>query len=215
MASTPAPVAVAIKAPNLKTMTWEIIGNAPLVVHRFSHKAKQQMLDKMIAGPTAKKGRQREAFDVKAAFEGARYKAADGWDGFNASAIRAAMISACRLVNFKMTLAKLSIFVVQDGWDATEPHIPLIRIHGKAPRVLETVARVETGQAYVTVRPCYDEWSAKVKIRFDNDQFTPEDVTNLLARVGAQVGLCEGRPDSKNSAGQGWGTFDLKKGVNG
>jgi hypothetical protein len=28
-------------------------------------------------------------------------------------------------------------------------------------------------------------------------------------RVGIQVGICEGRPDSKNSAGMGWGTFKL------
>ena len=191
------------------TCVFKIVGNAPLVVHRFSAKAKNAMLSKMVAGSTAKKGKPREAFDVQGAFNGARYVSKEGWDGFNAAAIRAACISACRLVGFKMTLAKMSVFVIQDGWDALEPQIPLIRIYGKA-RVLESVARVETGQAYVTVRPCYDEWSANVKLRFDADQFTLQDVANLLARVGAQVGICEGRPDSANSAGQGWGTFDVK-----
>jgi len=29
-------------------------------------------------------------------------------------------------------------------------------------------------------------------------------------RVGQQVGICEGRPDSKNSAGMGWGLFTLE-----
>jgi hypothetical protein len=202
-------VEVSIKAPHLETAVFEIVGNAPLVVHRFSAKAKAAMLAKMEAGSTAKKGKAREKFDVQAAFDGARYRAKAGWDGFNASAIRAAMISACRLVNFKMTLAKMSVFVVADGWDATEPQIPLVRIIGK-PRVLESVARVETGQCYVTVRPCFDEWSAKVTIRFDADQFTLQDVTNLLSRVGQQVGICEGRPDSKNSPGMGWGTFDVR-----
>src|SRR3990167_10982444 len=92
--------AVTIKAPNLATAVFKIVGNAPLVVHRFSAKAKNAMLQKMIAGPTAKKGRPREAFDVKAAFDGARYQSKEGWDGFNAAAIRAACISACRLVGF-------------------------------------------------------------------------------------------------------------------
>jgi hypothetical protein len=41
------------------------------------------------------------------------------------------------------------------------------------------------------------------------DQFTPEDVANLMARVGMQVGIGEGRPDSKNSAGMGWGLFKI------
>jgi hypothetical protein len=44
-------------------------------------------------------------------------------------------------------------------------------------------------------------------VRFDADQFTAQDVINLISRVGLQVGICEGRPDSKSSAGCGWGTF--------
>jgi hypothetical protein len=200
---------VQIKPPNIQTAIIGIKGTAPLVVHRFSHKAQQGMLDKMAAGPVAKKGKQREATDPNDTYNEARYQNKDGWDGFNASAIRHALISACRLVGFKMTIAKLSVFVVEDGWDKIEPQIPLIRIYGK-PRRLDMWARVETGQAYMTIRPCYDEWSAKVKIRFDADQFSIDDVTNLLARAGGQVGICEGRPDSKNSVGMGWGTFEIE-----
>jgi hypothetical protein len=120
------------------------------------------------------------------------------------------MISACRLVNFKMTLAKMSIFVIADGWDKTEPQIPLIRIIGK-PKKQSDMARVETGQPYVTTRAAYHDWSAKVRIRFDADQFSIADISNLLSRVGMQVGIGEGRPDSKNSAGMGWGLFSLKR----
>jgi hypothetical protein len=63
----------------------------------------------------------------------------------------------------------------------------------------------------VTIRAAYNPWSAHVKIRWDADQFSLEDVTNLLARVGAQVGICEGRPDSRNSPGQGWGLFEVQR----
>ena len=137
-----------------------------------------------------------------------------GWpDGIPAAAFRNAMISACRLVGFKMTLAKLSVFVISDGWDKLEPQIPLIRIYGEAVRQ-DDMARVETGQPYVTIRAAYHGWSAKVKIRWDQDQFTIDDISNLLSRVGMQVGLCEGRPDSKNSAGMGWGTFDVNGATN-
>lgn len=200
---------VQIKPPNIKTVVIGIKGTAPLVVHRFSHKAQLGMLDKMEMGSQAKKGTKREAVVLDDVYNAARYQHNDGWDGFNASAIRHALISACRLVGFKMTLAKLSVFVVEDGWDKIEPQIPLIRIYGK-PRRLDMWARVETGQAYMTIRPCYDEWSAKVKIRFDADQFSLDDVANLLARAGAQVGICEGRPDSKASVGMGWGTFMIE-----
>jgi len=200
---------VTIAAPNLVTAVIEVKGNAPLVIHRFSQKAKNGMLGKMEEGTQTKKGKAKhEAADLDQVMEDGKYIAKEGWEGFNASAIRNALISACRLVNFKMTIGKLSLFCVQDGWDKIEPTVPLVRIYGKSRR-LDSPARVATGAFYITIRPCYDEWSAKVKIRFDADQFTLTDVANLLSRVGAQVGIGEGRPDSRENAGMGWGTFSV------
>jgi hypothetical protein len=202
---------VTISAPKIQTAIFEIIGAAPLVIHRFSSKTKAEMKQKMETGKAASSKKNREAKDTDETYQESRYISTDGWDGFHAGAIRAALISACRLVGFKMTLAKLSVFVVPDGWDAKEPQIPLIRIYGD-PIKQEDIARVQTGQPYVTVRAAYHKWSSKVKIRFDADQFTIDDVYNLLYRVGIQVGIGEGRPDSKKSTGMGWGLFDVKGG---
>lgn len=207
MAQTVTSVQV-IKEPRFDTAVLEIKGIAPLVIHRFSSKIKQQMKQKMEEGKSASSKKNRVAKSTDSLFEEAHYRSKEGWHGFNASSIRSALISACRLVNFKMTLAKLSLFVVADGWDSEEPQIPLVRIYGKGIKQ-EDMARVETGQPYVTVRAAYHDWSAKVRIRFDADQFSITDVTNLLARVGLQVGIGEGRPDSKNSAGMGWGLFEI------
>jgi len=201
---------VAIKPPNFGTAVFGIRGTAPLVIHRFSAKTKEQMKQKMEEGKSASSKRVREPKSTDDTFMEARYIAKDGWDGFNAASVRNALISACRLVGFKMTLAKMSLFVEADGWDAKEPQVPLIRILGK-PTKQEDMARVETGQPYVTVRAAYFDWKAKVKIKWDQDQFSLADVTNLLSRVGMQVGLGEGRPDSKNSTGMGWGTFELEQ----
>lgn len=202
---------VEIKPPNMKTAEFKIVGDAPLVVHRFSQKTKKEMLLKQETGKSASSKKRREAKDSNDTYEEAKYYSPDGWEGFNASAIRAALISACRLVGYKMTLAKLSVFVVPDGWDKKEPQIPLIRIYGKSV-MQDDMARVETGQPYVTIRAAYHKWNAKVKLRWDADQFSIHDITNLLARVGLQVGICEGRPDSKKTAGMGWGLFHIEKG---
>ena len=199
---------VTIKAPNFQVAEFMLNGTAPLVIHRFSKKTKDEMLAKQEAGKTASSKKTREPKDTKEEFNAARYVSKEGWDGFNASSIRCALIDVCRLVGFKMTLAKMSIFVVEDGWDALEPQIPLVKIMGKAV-MQQDMARVETGQPYITVRAAYHDWKAKVKIRWDADQFTVTDVTNLLSRAGLQCGLGEGRPFSKNSAGMGWGTFDV------
>jgi len=200
---------VVISAPKFECAEFLLIGTEILVIHRFSAKTRNEIKQKMEGGRTSGSRKNRSAKDFEQAYQEARYVSPEGWDGFHAGALRNAMISACKLVDFKMTKAKLSIFVVADGHDLTEPQIPLVRILGEPTRQ-EDMARVETGPPYVTVRAAYHNWSAKVKIRFDADQFTLTDIANLLMRVGQQVGIGEGRPDSKHSAGMGWGLFDVE-----
>lgn len=118
---TPVKATVTIRPPKFDVAEFTIHGVAPLVIHRFSQKTKQEMELKMTTGKAASSKKSREPRAVEDLYEEARYRAPEGWDGFHAGSIRKAMISACRLVNFKMVLAKLSVFVVADGHDAKEP----------------------------------------------------------------------------------------------
>lgn len=198
---------VSVSAPNFQTAIFHIKGTAPLVIKRFSEKV--PMLKEYEDGGKKAKGKKVHApTNLDDVFNKARYISSEGWDGFNASSIRCGLIRVCTLVNLKMTLAKMSLFVKQDGWDATEPQIPLVKIHGKAIRQ-DDAAVLPNGSRVITTRPVYHEWSAKLNIRWDADQFSLTDVSNLLMRVGVQCGIGEGRPFSKNSAGMGWGTFEI------
>ena len=89
-----------------------------------------------------------------------------------------------------------------------DPEQEIILLGGDYRSVTHHV-RNATGVVDIRSRPMWDEWEADVRIRFDADQFSLTDITNLLSRVGAQVGIGEGRPDSKSSAGMGWGMFRL------
>ena len=198
---------VTIKAPNFKTAVFNIIGKTPLVMNKFSQKAREQMKTKQEAGTQTKKGKAREPKDFNACYEGAFHKSAEGWVGMPSAAFRKAMISACRLVGFKMTISKLALFIEADGIDKDEG-VPLVRIEGN-PRPLEMAVRNETGVADIRIRPLFEKWSTVLQVRFDADIFTETDIANLLMRAGLQVGIGEGRPDSKRSAGMGWGTFEL------
>jgi hypothetical protein len=200
---------VTITAPKLETASFKIVGISPLVINRFSAREIAAIKAKQEAGPTAKKGAKREAKNFQDCFEQARHKSAEGWDGIHAAAFRNAMISACRLAGFQMTRAKLSVFVVADGHDA-EDGMPLVKITKGKPHYVEHVVRNETGVVDLRARPMWDPgWEAVVTVRWDADQFTAADVANLLHRAGMQCGVGEGRPDSKNSAGMGWGLFEL------
>lgn len=199
---------VTIKAPNFQTAVFRIVGTTPYVQSKFSQKAKTQIRDKMLAGGTAKKGGARVPRDFEADYKAAMHISRKGWIGIPASCFRQACISACRLVGFKMTLAKLALFVEQDGFDADEG-TPLVRLYGE-PRMHEQHVRNATGVVDLRVRPMWEDWYADVKIRWDGDLFTATDVLNLMSRVGQQVGIGEGRPDSKQSSGQGWGLFRVE-----
>jgi len=200
---------ITIKAPNFQMATFKIVGTAPLVIHKMSKKIKDAIRAKQEQGDIAKgKKTKHEPRDFEADFNEARHISEDGWDGFHAGGLRAALISACRVAGYVMTRAKLTAFVIADVIDK-EDQVPLVRIYGK-PHQHVCGVRLDDGSFNLCARPMWDEWYSVVKIEFDADMLSLTDITHLLMRAGRQVGLCEGRPNSHNSAGCGWGTFRIE-----
>jgi hypothetical protein len=199
---------IEIDAPNIQILSMLIRGSANLVMCKFSEKAKHEIEARQKAGSTAKRGI-RTAKDFHADYEAAKHIAEEGWCGIPAPAFRAAMISACRLVGFPMTQAKLGVFVVADGYE-NDTGNPLVKITKGEPQYFLSEVRLPNGTCDLRARPRWAPgWEALVTIEYDADMMSLKDITNLMMRVGKQVGLCEGRPDSKKSCGQGWGLFDL------
>lgn len=199
---------IRISKPNFGLMEVKVVGTAPYLQCRFPEKAIQKIREKQAAGSQGKSKRELAPRDFQEMYEGSKHVMEDGSCGIPASAFRAACISACRLVGYKMTVAKLSVFILPDGFDRIDG-TPLVRIYGK-PEQHEMMGRNDNGGVDLRVRSMWREWYAKVKVQFDMNQFSGEDVINLLERVGMQVGIGEGRPDSRNSAGMGLGTFSVE-----
>lgn len=211
---------VTITAPNFKTVEISIKGTAPYVQLAFGKKAREMMREKQAAGSTATKGRKREAKDFDANFKEAQHRSTDGWCGIPASALRNALVDSCVVVGFHKTKAKKAIFIEADGFDSVD-RTPLIRLYkaesGKkledaVPHHVEHTVRNATGVADIRVRAMFENWMSKVRVRFDADMFTPADIANLMLRAGMQVGIGEGRADSPNSCGMGWGHFECVRG---
>jgi hypothetical protein len=206
-----APVAsapVVITPPDIRIIELQIEGTAPLVINKFSAKAKEIMMATQMAGSTAKSKKNREAKDFEELYNGARHVSTEGWDGIHAASFRNAAISACRAAGFVMTKAKLAIFVEPDGFDADDM-TPLVRITKGEPQMVISPCRNATGVIDLRPRPTYFPWAANLRIKYDSGILTDSDVVNLIARVGMQVGIGEGRPDSKQSAGVGNGLFRI------
>lgn len=197
---------VVIKAPDMQSLEVFIAGDGPYVQHKFSQKAQEQIMATQKTGGTASKGK-RDPKDFDQVCQDSTHFSRQGWIGIPAPSFRNAMISACRLVNFKMTIAKMALFVKPDGFDRDDG-TPLVRIYGEWRRH-DMIARNDNGSPDIRSRPMWERWMARVVIRFDALQFNPTSVYNLMMRAGLQVGIGEGRHDSKKSAGIGWGGFSL------
>jgi hypothetical protein len=201
--------AVQISRPNLKVARLRIRGTAPYCQNKFSAKALQIMKEQQEAGSTAKGKKKREPKDFDACYEGAQHRSPDGWHGIPCAGFRAAFISACRVVGFQMTRAKLAVFVKADGFDK-DSFDPLVRITKGEPQPMDAPVRNASGVVDIRRRPVWAPgWEAVVSVEYDADMFTASDIANLVLRAGAQVGVGEGRPDSKSSNGMGWGTFEI------
>ncbi len=198
-----------IKPANIVRMTIRVKGTAPLVQNKFSKKQKDKMMADMATKAAEKKSKaSRPPRDYDLDFIQCQHKSVAGWNGLPCPAFRAAMIDACRTTGAVMTRAKMSVFVLPDGFDA-EDGTPLVKIIAGAPERTDSLVRNDNGGADIRIRAMWREWEAAVSLEFDADMITGESVVNLLDRAGRQVGVGEGRPFSKNSVGQGWGTFQV------
>jgi hypothetical protein len=204
-----APRRLQITAPRMETIGLVIRGIAPYISNRFGPLSRGALEHAQRAGGTRQSKRKRDPKDFEAHYRDSLHRSEEGWYGINASAFRQAAISACRLVGFKMTYAKLAIFIEPDGI-ADDGVTQLVRLMGE-PELFVAPVRNESGTADLRARGMFREWSARVRVRYDTEVFTREDVVNLFARVGLQVGVGAGRPDGRESAGQGWGLFVIER----
>jgi hypothetical protein len=206
--STPS-VKIAIDGPRFQAIKLRCDGTAPLLMHKFSQKMRKKMEEAQTRKD--KTTNKREPKDYEAEFNAGRYVSSGGWDGVPTNMIRAALINACRYVHgLPMTQAKGIFSIISQGADK-EDGTPLVKILSKAPAHDTRAVRNDGGGTDLRNRPRYYPWSMVFEIQFDADLVSAQDVANLLARAGAQVGIGELRPQARKGMGGDYGTFQVVK----
>lgn len=199
---------IIIPAPNIDVLSIPIVGTSPLVVHSWSQKAKQKMLDDQMGKP--KIGREPRNPDQD--YLDSRYINEDGgWDGVPAVAFKAAMVGATRVLESKslpMTLAKRLFFVEADGYNIGNTS-GLVRIYGE-PVMREDTVRLQSGVADLRYRAQYYPWRAVLRVRYVANVISAEQVANLVQLAGITDGVCEWRPSSPKSATGTYGLWQIE-----
>jgi hypothetical protein len=181
-----------------QTILVPIEGITPLMTHKFSEKAKRQMLEAQ--GPKQAKVK-RPAQDPEAEYNAARYIMEDGKrDGFPAVGFKAAIVGAARLFDgIAMTSLKQAIYVAGEGSEQ------LIHIQAE-PRMREDVTRVGMGTANLRYRPEYWPWTALLPVTFVPSMIDENSVLALVDAAG-MGGVGEWRPSAPKSATGSYGQF--------
>lgn len=178
---------IELPALQIKTITLMLVGDSPLIVHAWSEKAKKQMLDKQMK--KASKGK--EAKDPQADYEACFYRTPTGAYAFPAIGVKAAMVSAARYVEAKMTVLRGAFHIDEE----------MLTVIG-TPRPREDMVRVGMGTADIRYRPEFPEWRIPVTIKFNTAAISAEQIANLLNVAGFGVGIGEWRPERNGSYGR-------------
>lgn len=176
---------------------FRVRGITPLIVSRFSEKAKQMMLEKQMKKASAGK----EAKNPEEQYENSLYKFADGKrTGFPAVGFKAAMVRGGKQLGFTMTDLRGRFHVMADEGD-------LVEIHGE-PHMREDMVRLATGVADIRFRgEYYAGWEAELTIQYFKNAISAEQLAQLLSIAGFSCGIGEWRPEKSNSGS--FGLFEL------
>jgi hypothetical protein len=173
---------------DIQTFTVKLIGDAPLICHAWSRKAKDMMLAKQMGKATAGK----EAKSPEADFESSLYPHGQGGYGFPSIAFKSAAVDACTSLGKVITkvAVRQAFHIVGD----------LVKIKGK-PTPREDMVRVGMGVADIRYRAEFREWSCELEIRYNARALSREQIVNLINIAGFAVGVGEWRPEKNGQFG--------------
>ena len=184
---------IALERPDIRVIEIRIRGTAPLICHKWSEKAKKEMLAKQMK----KSSPGREAKDPERDYRESLYVMEDGGYGFPAIGFKAAMVRAGTYADLKMTFLRGAFHISQE----------FVRIIGE-PSMREDMVRVGMGTADIRYRGEFRKWEAVLPIVYNARAISPEQLVNLLIIAGFSVGIGEWRPEKDGQ----FGTFAIVEG---
>lgn len=183
---------------SIREVVIPIKGVSPLIVHKWSEKAKREIADKQ-AGKA--KNKKHDIREPEVDFEQAKHVSPEGWEGFPAAGFKAAMIRGAKMIGLVMKDTQTAFFIKADCEETQ-----LVRINGES-RMRTDMVRVGMGSADIRYRPEYPEWDADLQIEFNEGIVSLDQIYQLVKAAGYGCGIGEMRPEKTKF---NYGRFELK-----
>lgn len=199
--------AIVIPAIEKKQVTIKVVGDSPLIMHKWSEKAKKEMLDKQMKVAKSKghdaKNQVADFIDsmywltdkptemTEEAFQeaidnGARF-------GFPSVAFKAAAVAGA----FRAGAAKNKVSMQA----AFHINGDMVEIESDAPVMREDMVRVGMGTADLRYRGEFQNWSATIPVTYCPSMISLEQVVNLFNLGGFACGVGEWRVEKGGQYG--------------
>lgn len=176
-----------------ETLHVPIVGTAPLIMHAWSAKAKQQMLDAQQGRKTPKQIR-----NPQEDYETSLYRTDDGY-GFPVLAFKAATVGAARFFGKSVRMTELRQFIFMTGVASADRSQLLVPVSGE-PKMREDMVRVGMGTD-LRYRGEFQDWSAVLTVTYVTTALDRASLLSLIDAGGMGVGVGEWRPEKRGQNG--------------
>lgn len=207
-------------AGNMRLMTFELTGLAPLLPHRFDEKARRQMLESQMGAARSKtkqpKVPVRDAVNALYFLDAKPEIPQEYLDatadevaeemplpflqgcrfGIKASSFKRAMVRAGKLNGFKMTDAAASLFV-----RSAPDHTELVHIVTDEPPVMRCDFVKVQMTTDLRFRCELRNWRCSIDLEYNASVFSEEQVIAMLSDSGRGVGVGDWRPERHGAHG--------------
>lgn len=227
MATAKKSAPIEIRPINIETVHVSIVGITPLIVHAWSHKAKQEMLDKQRGKKVGAKhdikipmndligslywlteqpelgGNDEEAEQnyLNAIENGAKF-------GFPVTGIKQSIITGAYRAGLDVKQTELrGTFFLEGATEAST--IDIAEIVGPAPIIREDMVKVGgmSKSADIRYRGEFREWEIPLRLKYNRDgKYSLEQILNFVNYGGFATGIGEWRPERDGQNGM----YELK-----
>jgi len=172
----------------LRYLSVVLKGDSSLIMHKWSHKARQQMLDKQMKKAKGAKVPK----DPDEDYVEAMYLLPNGDFGFPSIAFKSAVVDACSYVDGLTKVIARGAFHID---------CEMVRIYG-TPQKREDMVRVGMGTADIRHRPEFVDWYTHIPVKYNANVLSETQIYSLFEIAGFSIGIGDWRPQKDGQNGR-------------
>lgn len=188
---------------DIKTLQITLVGDSPLICHRWSEKAKRMLLGRQTGEAEIGKepknpveDYQSSLYVLKPAPKGAPFE--DSTFGLPTIGFKKCAVAACTSLGKSITKV-----AARQAFHVVGEYVP---VKGR-PRMRDDMVRVGQGTADIRFRGEFPEWEVTLTIRYNARVLSDRQLVNLFQTAGFAVGVFEWRSECDGQMG----LFHVKK----